>query len=82
VPAEAVAGRAAEGARAYLAASASVDEHLADQLLLPMALGSGGSFVARAVTPHLHSNAVVIGTFTGRKVSVAPAGDCTEIRVA
>jgi RNA 3'-terminal phosphate cyclase len=47
-----------------------------------MALGSGGSFVARAVTPHLHSNAVVIGTFTGRKVSVAPAGDCTEIRVA
>ena len=71
VPAEAVAERAAEGARVYLAASAPVDEHLADQLLLPMALGSGGSFIARTVTPHLHSNAVVIERFTGRKVAIA-----------
>ncbi len=46
VSAEAVAERAAEGARVYLAASAPVDEHLADQLLLPMALGNGGLFIA------------------------------------
>ena len=82
VPAEVVAERATEGARVYLAAGATVDEHLADQLLLPMALGSGGSFTARTVTPHLHSNAAVIERFTGRKVSVAPAGDCMQITVA
>ncbi len=82
VSAEAVAERAAEDARVYLAASAPVDEHLADQLLLPMALGTGGLFVARTVTPHLHSNAVVIQRFTGRKVTIAQAGDCTEVRVA
>jgi RNA 3'-terminal phosphate cyclase (ATP) len=82
VSAEAVANRAAEDARVYLAASAPVDEHLADQLLLPMALGSGGSFIARTVTPHLHSNAAVIERFTGRKVIIFPAGDCVEVRVS
>lgn len=81
VPAEIVAEQAVEGARAYLAASAPVDEHLADQLLLPMALGSGGSFVARTVTPHLHSNAAVIERFTGMKVTFTAAGDCMEVRV-
>jgi len=82
VRAEVVAERATESARAYLAASAPVDEHLADQLLLPMALGSGGSFVARSLTPHLHSNAAVIERFTGRKVTIARTGDCMEVRVA
>ena len=82
LPAEVVAERAAEGARDYLAANAAVDEHLADQLLLPMALGSGGSFVARTVTPHVHSNAAVIEAFTGIKVTFTPAGDCMQVRVA
>ncbi len=81
VRAEVVAERAVEGASAYLATSAPVDEHLADQLLLPMALGSGGSFIARTLTPHLHSNAAVIERFTGRKVTIAPAGDCTQVSV-
>ena len=82
VPAEVVAERASESARAYLGASACVDQHLADQLLLPMALGSGGTFIARTVTPHVHSNAVVIEMFTGRKVTVVPTGDCMQVRVA
>jgi RNA 3'-terminal phosphate cyclase (ATP) len=81
VSAEVVAERAVKDARDYLAASAPVDEHLADQLLLPMALGSGGSFIARKLTPHLHSNAVVIERFTGRKVTIAPAGDCMQVSV-
>jgi RNA 3'-terminal phosphate cyclase (ATP) len=79
--AEDVAGQAADDARTYLASSAPVDEHLADQLLLPLALGSGGSFIARTVTPHLHSNAAVIERFTGRKVTVEPAGDGMKVRV-
>jgi len=81
VRAETVAEQASADALAYLATSAPVDEHLADQLLLPMALGRGGSFVTRRLTQHLHSNAVVIGQFTGRKVTFAPVGDCIEVRV-
>jgi RNA 3'-terminal phosphate cyclase (ATP) len=80
--AETVAGEVADEARVYLSARAPVGEHLADQLLLPMALGSGGDFLATRVTPHLHSNALVIETFTDRKVSVTPAGDCMQVRVA
>jgi len=82
VRAEEVAERPAQEARAYLAASAPVGEHLADQLLLPMALGGGGSFAVRTVTPHLRSNAAVIEKFTGRKVGVVPAGDGMQVRVA
>jgi RNA 3'-terminal phosphate cyclase (ATP) len=82
VSAEAVAERAAEDARVYLAASAPVDEHLADQLLLPMALGSGGLFIARTVTPHLRSNAAVIERFTGRKVTILSTGGHMELRVS
>jgi RNA 3'-terminal phosphate cyclase (ATP) len=81
VRAEEVAERAAAEARAYLAAGVPVGEHLADQLLLPMALGGGGSFVAARATPHLHSNAAVIERFTGRTVTVTQAEGRVEIRV-
>jgi RNA 3'-terminal phosphate cyclase (ATP) len=68
VRAETLAKEAALGARAYLAASAPVGEHLADQLLVPLALAGGGSFTATQVTPHLRSNALVIEKFTDRRV--------------
>lgn len=53
VRAEAVGERAAREARAYLDAGVPVGEHLADQLLLPMALAGRGSF--RTVTPSSHT---------------------------
>ena len=81
IRAETVAESAAAEALAYLAAGAPVDEHLADQLLLPLALGSGGSFVTRTLSAHLHSNAAVIGRFTGRRVAFTPVGNCMEVRV-
>ncbi|SPE60197.1 RNA 3'-terminal phosphate cyclase [Verrucomicrobia bacterium] len=61
--AEEVAGEAGKAASAWLAANVPVDEHLADQLLLPMALAGGGSF--RTVKPSLHSttNAAIIQRF-------------------
>jgi len=40
--AESVASDACESARSYLASGAAVGEHLADQLLLPLALAGGG----------------------------------------
>jgi RNA 3'-terminal phosphate cyclase (ATP) len=62
-PAEEVARSAAGAAKAWLEANVPVDEHLADQLLLPMALAGGGSF--RATQPSLHTttNAEVIQRF-------------------
>jgi RNA 3'-terminal phosphate cyclase (ATP) len=72
VRAETVAGQAAAEARAYLSATAPVAEHLADQLLLPMALGEGGSFVAMTATPHLRSNIAVIERFTARRIAIGP----------
>lgn len=53
VPAEKVAVRAAEQVMAYLAMDVPVGRYLADQLLVPMAMGSGGRF--RALTPSRHT---------------------------
>lgn len=63
VPAEKVAGEAAAQAKRYLEAGVPVGEHLADQLLLPLALAGGGEFVTLPPTPHLTTNAEVIRRF-------------------
>jgi RNA 3'-terminal phosphate cyclase (ATP) len=62
-PAEEVARSAIEAANAWLEADVPVDEHLADQLLIPMVLAGGGSF--RTAKPSLHTttNAEVIDRF-------------------
>ena len=52
VSSEEIAARVSEEVRRYLDAGVPVGEHLADQLLLPMALGNGGSF--RTLEPSLH----------------------------
>lgn len=61
--AEIVAERAIDQARAWLKSEAAVAEHLADQLLLPMALAGGGSFSTPRMTEHLRSNIAVIERF-------------------
>jgi RNA 3'-terminal phosphate cyclase (ATP) len=81
VRAETVAEQAAAGARTYLSASAPVGEHLADQLLLPMALGDGGCFVTATATPHLRSNVAVIERFTQRKIRIDPVSNGFEIKM-
>jgi RNA 3'-terminal phosphate cyclase (ATP) len=63
VPSEEVAGGACAEAEAYIAAGVPVGAHLADQLLLPMALAGGGAFRTLAPTPHTVTNADVIGRF-------------------
>ncbi len=61
--AEEVAKSAVEAAKAWLEAGVPVDEHLADQLLIPIVLAGGGSF--RTTKPSLHTttNAEVIQRF-------------------
>jgi len=63
VPAETVASHAASEAREYLASRAVAGEHLADQLLLPLALAGGGSFTATKINRHAHTNMAVIAQF-------------------
>lgn len=52
VRAEAVAESAAKEAKRYIESGVPVGEHLADQLLLPLALGAGGSYLTTPLTEH------------------------------
>ena len=61
--AESVAKRLLNEVRAYLKTDAAVGEHLADQLLLPMALAGGGTFSCSKVSQHALTNAEVISRF-------------------
>lgn len=61
--AEAVARAASAAARRYLAAEAPVGEHLADQLLVPLALLAGGRFRTLSPTPHTTTNAALVNLF-------------------
>ena len=65
VRAEEVAEGAAREAHQFLASHAPVGEHLADQLLVPMALGAGGRFRASVKSSHLETNAWLINRFLG-----------------
>jgi RNA 3'-terminal phosphate cyclase (ATP) len=63
VRAEVIAERAAVDALAYLKTDAPVGEHLADQLLIPLALGRGGAFRTTKVSPHTQTNIEIIQSF-------------------
>ncbi len=63
VRAEAVAERAANEALAWVESGVPVGEHLADQLLLPMALAGAGRFVSVEPSQHTVTNARVIERF-------------------
>lgn len=64
ITSETVAERACATACAYIDQGVVVvGEHLADQILLPMALAGGGSFRTGGLTEHFCSNASLIGKF-------------------
>jgi len=63
VRAEAVADEAIREARRYLDSDAPVGEHLADQLLVPLALGAGGTFRTLKPTSHTLTNIEVLKRF-------------------
>jgi RNA 3'-terminal phosphate cyclase (ATP) len=71
-------------ARAYLtwrAAGASVEAHLADQLMLPLALAGAGRYTASELTLHSRTNIEVIHAFTGLRLRVWQHGDGYAIRL-
>ncbi len=69
VRAEAVAKNAIQQARHYIASGAAVGEHLADQIMLPMALAGGGRFTCSQVSHHARTNAAVIEQFLSVNIS-------------
>ena len=62
-----VATEAVRQLQRYLDSSAPVGVHLADQLMLPLALLAGGRFRSLDPSRHCSTNAFVINTFLGRE---------------
>ena len=68
--AELVAARACDDVEAFLAADVPVGEHLADQLLLPLAVAGGGRFRAAPLSLHARTNIDTILRFLDVKITV------------
>jgi RNA 3'-terminal phosphate cyclase (ATP) len=71
---ETVAGEAVKDARDYLASDAPIGCHLADQLILPMALAAGGRYVTAAPSLHTRTNIEVMRMFVDKPASLAEIG--------
>ena len=74
VPAEHVAGRVVDEVQRYLTADVAVGTHLADQLLLPLALAGGGCYSTLSPSRHATTNIQVIERFLGVRVQVRQTG--------
>jgi RNA 3'-terminal phosphate cyclase (ATP) len=68
VTAEHVADRVVEEARRYLAAGVPVGKHLADQLMIPLALAGAGAFRTLPLSNHSKTQREIIGKFLERRV--------------
>lgn len=77
-PAEQVAQDCIRQVRRYTGSDAPVCEHLADQLLLPLAIGAGGCFRTLKPSNHTLTNAAVLERFLGPVIAIAGHGDGAE----
>jgi RNA 3'-terminal phosphate cyclase (ATP) len=76
-PSEAVADLAVTALREHHTSGAAVELHLADQLLLPLALASGiSAFTTLRPTGHLETNAWTIGRFGIASISIDEGIPC------
>ena len=72
-PSETVAAEAVDAFERFHEGAAAVDEHLADQLQVPLAL-AGGEVAAPEATAHVRTNRAVVEAF-GHDLSVEQRGD-------
>ncbi|HEX7836928.1 MAG TPA: RNA 3'-terminal phosphate cyclase [Kofleriaceae bacterium] len=70
--AERVAQHACDDAAAFLAADVPVGAHLADQLLLPLAIAGGGRFRSMPLSLHATTNIATIREFLDVAIEAAP----------
>jgi RNA 3'-terminal phosphate cyclase (ATP) len=75
VRAEDVGQRVAAEAQAYLSAGVPVGEHLADQLILPLALGDGGVYRTLPPSSHTRTQIDLVARMTGARIDVAEVGE-------
>jgi len=79
-PAELVGTEAALALQAELASGAAVDRHLADQLMVFMALAAGASSIRTSeITQHARTNAWLIEKFTGKRVLIDAVENTIEL---
>ncbi len=70
-PAERVADQAINDLLQFLETGAAIDRYLADQLLLPLSLAPGVSYLhTETITQHLLTNAQIIQMFLNVKISI------------
>jgi RNA 3'-terminal phosphate cyclase (ATP) len=82
VPAERVAQHAALAAKRYLASDVPIGAYLADQLLLPLALAGGGSFVTLPPSAHTRTNIDVIQAFLPVAIRCAALDETGRWKIA
>lgn len=80
--AEKVASRAAKEAKAYLDGRAPVGEHLADQLLIPMALAGGGAYRTGPLSDHTRTNIEVVKRFLDVAITTEADEGSVVVRLA
>jgi RNA 3'-terminal phosphate cyclase (ATP) len=73
--AERVAEGAAAEAKSYLDSGAAIGEHLADQLLVPVALAGGGVYTTVAPSLHTTTNIEVIKKFLDVEIATRKLGE-------
>jgi len=79
--AERVAQRACDELAAFLAAGVPVGEHLADQLVLPLAALGGGRFRSAPLSLHATTNIETIRHFLEVAIRVEPDGDAVVVAI-
>ncbi|MCB9619790.1 MAG: RNA 3'-terminal phosphate cyclase [Sandaracinus sp.] len=75
VLAETVAEQVASRFAAWRDSGAAVDEYLADQLMVPLALAGEGSFTTDVLSLHATTNLAVIEAFTNRRLRAFDLAD-------
>lgn len=79
IRAEQVAEQTAGEVLEYLSADAPVGKHLADQLLIPLALAGGGIFKTLSPTSHTLTNIEVLNRFLNAGIKVTEADGKTSV---
>jgi RNA 3'-terminal phosphate cyclase (ATP) len=74
VRAETIAERVVREVQQYLAVDAPVGEHLADQLLIPLVLAGGGSYLTGPLSLHTTTNIEVIKKFLSVEITTTDLG--------
>jgi len=80
--AEAVAEEVASEVSAYLEAGVPVGAHLADQLLIPMAMAGAGAFRTLPLSLHARTQVQLLEQLTGARFTVRQLAGRTEVSVA